>query len=294
MIKRSIILLLLLLIPGAFVFGATKANVDVSAVLEGFTMSLTAIDVQMTGKTGGTAGNGIVEFGSISVLSNGKYATSPEALKIDWDPQNNSYNIQVYTSNSNESYSTAKFKDNDETDYWDLGSEANGLIGVSNPDYVAAMLWSCQDNNTAINLTDASIAATNWTYFKDYYTHLGASADGLLLSTTQLPALAAKPNAANVLTPNNRPMETWAWTWERNFAYGIDDPNHYIQGVDAIGYKKILYGTASQFYTISTKTVDESTPVTDKTVYVAIGTSFEGKPAQSYHSGDLIVEILNE
>lgn len=292
--KQLVIFLSILLIPLTLSYGATEATIDVTAVLQGFTMTLSVTDIQMTGKSGGTSANGTLEFGSISVLSNNKYATCPEVLKIDWDPQNNAYYISVYMANSNANYNVSKFKDNIESGYWDEGAEANGLVGTNNPDYVAAMMWSCNDDNISLNLSDASIADANWTYLKDYYTHLGESATGIILATNSGLNLSSRPNYSDVTTAGNRPMETWTYTWERNYAYGTGDINHWVQRADATGYRKILYGTASSSYTISTKTYDEPNPETDKTVYFAIGASFDGKPAQAYGSENLIVEILNE
>ncbi len=292
--KKILFTLIILTISFNFGFGATQSVVDVTAVLQGFAMTLTVTDVQMTGKSGGTAGNNILEFGTISALSNDKYATCPESLKIDWDPKNNSYYITVYTANSNANYSTSKFKDSTESGYWNLGSEANGLVGTNNSDYVASMMWHCSDSNVSINLTQNSIDATNWTYFKDYYTHLGAGASGLLLSTNSSMNLSSKPNYADVTTSGNRPMETWTWTWEVNWAYGIDDVNHYIQRADATGYRKILYGTGSSSYTISTKSYSEPDPSTDKTVYLSVGANFDSKPAQAYRCKNLVIEILSE
>ncbi len=292
--KTFILFMILFLIAVSIVSADTKATVEVTAVLQGFSMSLTVTDVQMTGKSGGTAGNGILEFGTITALSNDKYATCPEVLKIDWDPKNNSYSISVYTANSNANYDVSKFKDNTETGYWDLGSEANGLVGTNNPDYVATMMWSCQDDNTSIDLTQNSIDATNWTYFKDYYTHMGEGASGLLLSTNSSMVLSTKPNYSDVTSPGNRPFETWTWTWEVDWSYGIDDANHYIQRTDATGYRNILYGSMDSYYTIATKNYSETNPATDKTVYLAVGANFDSKPAQAYQCKNLIVEIISE
>lgn len=285
---------LTMLLMNTPVFAQTKANVDVTAELQSLPMTLTVDDIQMTGETGGTEHNGIVEFGSISSLADGKYATAPEVLEIDFDPANNIYNIKVYTSNSNEGYDASKFMNSTETPYWNLGAEANGMIGQTASDHVPALMWSCHDDNENIDLTQASVDATNWTFYKDYYTHMGESANGLLLSTNSSLGLGAKPNAGNVLTTAGRPMETWTWTWEVDWAFPEDNPAHWIQGVDATGYKNIIYGSTSQFYQICTKDVGEDDPVNDKTVYLAVGATFENKPAQDYSTHKLYVEILAE
>ncbi len=291
--KKLLVGILIIFFP-LLIFADTQAVVEVTAILQGLSMSLSVTDIQMTGKSGGTPGNNILEFGTITSLSNGKYATCPEVLKINWEPKNNSYYISVYTSNSNANYNVTKFKDNTESGYWDLGSEANGLVGTNNSDYIAAMLWSCHDDNVEINLTDNTLNSTNWTYFKDYYTHLGESASGLLLSTNSSMNLSSKLNYSYVTTPGNRPMETWNWTWKVDWSYDINDENHYIEGVDATGYRKILYGLTDNFYTIATKNYSESEPATDRTVYLAVGANFESKPAQTYRCKNLIIEILSE
>ncbi|MBN1899430.1 MAG: hypothetical protein JW827_11685 [Spirochaetes bacterium] len=291
-----VILIALLTLPAGLAFGATSANVSVEAELEGLTMSIAVTDIQMTGKSGGTANNLVVEFGTVNSgsLINGKYSTAPEVLKIDFEPGNNIFNIQMYLANSNENYNVSKFKDGTESGYWNLGAEANGLIGTNNPDYVAAMLWSCYDNNTSATCSDSGIGGGNWAYFKDKYTHTGESATGLLLSTNASLGLSGKPNAANVLTASGRPMETWTWTWDRNWGQPESNPAHWVQGVDALGYKKIIYGTGGQFYTIAQPNYSEPSPTTDKTVYAAVAASFEGKPAQVYRTRKVYLEILNE
>ncbi len=285
------IFFLTMLLMNAPVFAQTKANVEVTADLQGFPMTLIVDDIEMSGQTtAGAEHNGEVEFGSISSLADGKYATSPEVLKIDFDPANNIYNIKVYTSNSNENYSVSNFKDNIETPYWDLGAEANGMIGQTAPDYVPALIWSCHDDNVPFVLNQASVDSTNWTYFKDYYTHMGESASGLLLSTNMMPSLLGE----GPLTGNNRPIETWTETWDVDWNFDIDNPLHFLGGVDATGYRNIVYGSTSQYYQICTKDYGEPNPDTDKTVYLAIGSTFEDKPAQVYSTQKLYVEILAE
>ena len=288
------IFFLTMLLMNTPVFAQTKADVEVTAELQSLSMTLTVTDVQMTGETGGTADDGTVEFGSIASLADGKYATSPEVLKIDFDPANNMYNIKVYTSNSNEGYNVGNFKDNTETPYWDLGAEANGMIGQASPDYVAGLMWSCHDDNVNFDLTQASVDATNWTFFKDYYTHMGESANGLLLSTNVMAELDGKTNSTGIVTTGDRAYETWTKTWDVNWSFPETDHRHFVKGVDATGYRNIVYGTMSDYYMICTKDVGETTPATDKTVYLAVGATFEGKPAQDYGTQKLYVEILAE
>ncbi|MDD5066268.1 MAG: hypothetical protein PHF84_04415 [bacterium] len=291
--KHLIVIITLLLLPCTMVLAATRANVYVQAQLQGLSMSLTATDIQMAGKTGGTARNNIVEFGSITTLSNGKFATAPEILKVDFDPGNNMFNIQVYLSNSGEGYSVSKFKGHPEANYWDLGSEANGLIGTNNHDYVAAMLWSCRDDNANISCNTNGILSGSWGYFKDKYTHVGEGASGLLLATNTFTFTAGQTNSDKVRTAQpGRPMETWYWTWDQDWSKALSDITHWKKGVDAVGYRKILYGTGGQYYHISMPSYDETNPTTDETVYVGAAANFEGKPAQYYRSRKVYVEIV--
>lgn len=292
--KRIILCLAVLLAFCPFAWAATKANVYVTAQLQGLSMSLSVTDIQMTGKSGGTLRNNTVELGSITGLTNGMLATAPEILKVDFEPGNNMFSIQVYLSNSGEGYNVSKFKGNTEAAYWDLGSEANGMIGTNNKDYVAAMLWSCRDDNVNVNCNTNGISTGKWGYLKDKYTHVGESASGILLASDVFAAgvLEGKTNGSLVATANHRPMETWTWTWDQDWSKALSDPLHWKKGVDATGYRKIVYGTGGQYYSITMPSYDEITPLTDKTVYLAVGANFDGKPAQVYRTRKMYLEII--
>ncbi len=289
--KKILLSILMLLAFSLTLQAATKANIYVTAQLSGLPMSLTATDVQMTGRTGGTAKNLTSEFGVITVLTQGKLATCAETIKVDFDPANNLYSIQTYLSNSGENYNVTKFMGNKEANYWDLGSEANGLIGTNSHDYVAAMLWSCRDDNTFIACR-TNLIGIDWSYYKDKYTHVGEGATGIFLATNVIAGLAGKPNGATIASTGSRPIETWTMTWKTTNAYVESNPAHWVQGVDAIGYRKILFGTGGQYYHIATPSYDEVTPLTDKTVYLGIAANFDAKPAQYYRTRKMFVEIV--
>lgn len=287
--KKVLVASGLLVLAVASMFAATKASVQVSATLQSGTMTLTVSDVQVTGKSGGTAGNGVVEFGAVSSLIDGAYATAVEALKVDFNAANNMYVIQTYTANSNANYSTANHLGQVEAGYWDNGEEANGLVGTNNTDFVAGMLWYCQSNNANVTLSNANLAS--WTYIKDYYTHIGGGASGLLLANFQSATLSTLSNSTGIVTAGNRPYETWTKTWNVNWAFPENNISHYVSGTDATGYRNFVYGTGGSGYTIVTGSLSK-TDAGNNTVYLNLGASFQGKPAQVYQSPATIVEII--
>ena len=286
--------MLLLFTPG--IYGQTKQQVEVTATLQSLPMSIFVTDIQMTGKSGGTNNNGVVEFTTVdpSALEDNKFATAVEVLKIDFEPGNNMFNIQVYTANSNEGYSVSKHKDTYETGFWNDYEEANGMLNQNNKDYVAPLLWSTYDSNTYTNCNQWGVDNGVWGYFKDYYTHIGEGATGLLLSH-EIDLSSHSSNGGYVTPSNGYPYEDWEKGWERDYSYTPDQTEHWVKGgVDIVGYRKIVYGTGGQYYKITMPEYDEDDPLNDKTIYMAIAGQFDGKPAGNYKTSHVYVEICSE
>ncbi len=294
--KIMLIIAGMLLLFAPVIYGQTKQQVEVTATLQSLPMSIFVTDIQMTGKFGGTAKNGVVEFTSVdpTALKDGKFATAVEVLKIDFEPGNNMFNIQVYTANSNEGYSPSKHLGSYETGFWNDYEEANGMLNQDNTDYVAPLLWSCYDENTTTECSQAGIDNGEWGYFKDYYTHIGEGATGLLLSH-EIDLSSHSSNGGYVTPSSGYPYEDWEKGWKRDFSKPVDNIAHWVKGgVDMVGYRKIVYGTGGQYYNITMPEYGETTPLTDKTIYMAIAGQFDGKPAGPYKTSNVYVEISSE
>lgn len=300
--KKILLIMFLQLLCSTLTYAGQTitGQVTVQAQLQGLPMSLTVTDLLMNGKSenGGTPRNLTVEFGSIAALSNGAYATAPEVLQVNFNPGNSLYTIQTYTANSNQGYSTgsANFGGN-VAGYWNYGAEANGLIGTNNSSYVAAMMWTCYPTNSKnINLTTGSL--NNWTFFKDYYTHMGNNANGLLLYNNAIAGLSG-PGVVS-----GRPYETWTTTWQTTNTVAISNAGHWLRTGDATGYRNIAYGTGGQYanlvspYYSSTPGVYQFSPAMvsagNLTAHLAIGANFQGKPAQYYRSKQVFVQIIGQ